>query len=442
MLKEELYYELTLSYYDLVKYLIKKYGPAQYDYFCNSNLKSKNPKVPRTSEGLYCHHIFEDRGLQLSTPSTARRQPLEWQNKENLVYCNLLEHLILHIKIEILRQKTRLMTPMEIEHFFVGGGVFFICSDINDLFKSKENLPAWKIRCFEEIKDNYEDYLLILNALLCYINWQYAGKRSNEYFLQEGSIVKFHDADGKILKLSPMKDRMLLRFNDGSEKEFFSFLASNQFTDKDYFDLVVKKFCRGRTKSYSEVYKDILTFDDERIESVAQALGVDFRGYGFPRFTEYKLDKRVCGSENLDEYISKGLPSYSNPHYATKLGIPHFWVGNIPRKVFNGDYYFVVRIRASFNIKAGKEAFVRCVYKAPFFKTTNDNNFLFKKGVIMKNSNDFDKPSGNPCEFRNNRGDKTRCTEVELTLGRDDFELFHERYNITSLTVLDGFWFS
>ncbi len=280
MLKEELYYELTLSYYDLIKHLIKKYGPAQYNYFCTSELKSKNPKIARTSEGLYCHHIFEDRGFQLSTPATARRQPLEWQNKENLVYCNLLEHLILHIKIEILRKKTRLMTPREIESFFVGGGVFYVCKDINDLFKSKEDLPAWKIRCFEEIKDNYEDYLLILNALLCYIDWQYIGKRSDEFFLQEGAIVKFHDGEGKIIELSPMRDKMLLSFSDGSEKKFPSFIASNQFTDKDYFDLIVKKFCGGRTKSYKEVYKDISTFYDERIESVAKSLSVDFRGYG------------------------------------------------------------------------------------------------------------------------------------------------------------------
>ncbi len=436
MLSEELYYELTLSYYDLVKHLIKKYGPAQYDYFCTPELKSKNPKVPRTSEGLYCHHIFEDRGLQLSTPITARRQPLEWQNKENLVYCNLLEHLLLHIKIEILRQKTRLMIPMGIETFFVGGGIFFVCNDINDLFKSKENFPVWKTRCFEEIKDNYEDYLLILNSLLCYINRQYIGKRSDKCFLRENSIVKFHDGEGKIIKLSPMKDRMLLRLSDGNEKEFPVFVACNHFTDKDYFDLILKKFCRGRTKSYEDVYKDILTFYDERIESFANALSIDFRGHGFPQFTDYELDKNMYGSENLDEYISKGLPSYSNPHYANNLGNPHFWAGNIPRKVLDGNCYFVVRIRASFNIKSGQEAFVRCIYRTPLLKITNENNFLFKKGVVIKNSNEYDR------ELRNKKNDKTQCKEVELTLGKDDFELFYERYNITSLTILDGFWFS
>lgn len=36
--------ELEMSYMKLVNYLLKKYGPAKYDYFCNESCKSKIQK--------------------------------------------------------------------------------------------------------------------------------------------------------------------------------------------------------------------------------------------------------------------------------------------------------------------------------------------------------------------------------------------------------------
>ena len=58
--------QLKMTYDELVDYLLKKYGPAQYDYFCNESCKSKNSKVSRTNEGLYCHHIDENKAISLA----------------------------------------------------------------------------------------------------------------------------------------------------------------------------------------------------------------------------------------------------------------------------------------------------------------------------------------------------------------------------------------
>ncbi len=35
----------------------------------------------------------------LSTPTYAKKNPFDYQKADHLVYCNLLEHLVLHIKI-------------------------------------------------------------------------------------------------------------------------------------------------------------------------------------------------------------------------------------------------------------------------------------------------------------------------------------------------------
>ena len=96
---EKMEKELAMPYDAYVKHLLEKYGHATCDYFRTSTCKSKNSKTSRTEEGLYCHHIDEDKAIMLSTPEVARLHPFEYQKADRLVYCNILEHLLLHIKI-------------------------------------------------------------------------------------------------------------------------------------------------------------------------------------------------------------------------------------------------------------------------------------------------------------------------------------------------------
>lgn len=96
---KELKYEKSLSYDQLTQFLLKKYGAAEYDYFCKSNCKTKDKRVSRTKEGLICHHICEKYALYLSDNVSASKKPFEYQKAENLCYCNYLEHFLLHIKI-------------------------------------------------------------------------------------------------------------------------------------------------------------------------------------------------------------------------------------------------------------------------------------------------------------------------------------------------------
>lgn len=101
---------LSLSYGDLLKELIEKYGKVTDDYFKEKsyirflNGEIKNPgkgKYTRSMEGLYCHHIFENKYENISNKDFIKefQYPYELQKKENLVYCNLIEHLILHALI-------------------------------------------------------------------------------------------------------------------------------------------------------------------------------------------------------------------------------------------------------------------------------------------------------------------------------------------------------
>ena len=183
---KELKYEKSLSYEQLIRYLLEKYGAAEYDYFCNSDCKTKDKRVPRTKEGLICHHICEKYALRLSDYMCAIREPFEYQKAENLCYCNYLEHLLLHIKIAYdyefymkdsktaYRERTeprpinwdtssaynmKKMIPLNF-------GMAYIRYDINELFASDGSKTGWKQRCYLEIKDNFEDYTDMLAELI------------------------------------------------------------------------------------------------------------------------------------------------------------------------------------------------------------------------------------------------------------------------------------
>lgn len=136
----------------MVDILLQKYGPSQYDYFCNESCKSKNKKTSRSNEGLFLHHIDENKEILLSSPDVAAIRPFAYQRADRLVYANYLEHLILHIKIvEEDNQKRGLGL----------GGVIMISSAISDYYRHKKAI-GWKINAVKCLIDNYDQYISIL----------------------------------------------------------------------------------------------------------------------------------------------------------------------------------------------------------------------------------------------------------------------------------------
>lgn len=101
---------LNLSYSDMVQHLIEKHGEVidnyykekSYNKFLNGEIKRiAYGKYTKTKEGLYCHHIMENEYENISNKEYIAhyKYPYEYHHKENLVYCDLIEHLILHALI-------------------------------------------------------------------------------------------------------------------------------------------------------------------------------------------------------------------------------------------------------------------------------------------------------------------------------------------------------
>ena len=127
----------VMKYDELCAYLLDKYGPVNGSYFINENCKSPNSKIKRSSEGLFIHHIKEDEFVQLNATQYAVLMPFEYQLGENLLYCDIIEHLLLHICIvkEFLVQKTE---GEEKVYVGIGGVINHIAPQIIDYINGYE----------------------------------------------------------------------------------------------------------------------------------------------------------------------------------------------------------------------------------------------------------------------------------------------------------------
>ena len=158
------YYQkiMQMSYDELVQYLINKYGPAKFDYFTNESCTAKNKNVTRTSEGLVCHHIDEDKAINLSTVEYAAQNPFEYQKANRLVYCNLLEHFLLHI---LIAEEPKNINANQNEIQGIGGAICFICKQLNDIYNGYKYDQQWFINIACKVKNDYDSYIMMLKRL-------------------------------------------------------------------------------------------------------------------------------------------------------------------------------------------------------------------------------------------------------------------------------------
>lgn len=148
-----------LNYYDYCVYLQKKYGEAQYDYMTKTF--NKNTKVTRTSEGLIAHHKMEIHMIMLSTKEIAEKCPFEWQQKQNIIYCDYLEHLLLHILISETPEP--ILPNIDVG---TGGVVNFLVPELNDFYSGWRPSTQWQKNCLSRVENDEDVYLELIHRFL------------------------------------------------------------------------------------------------------------------------------------------------------------------------------------------------------------------------------------------------------------------------------------
>ena len=144
------------SYVEYCDYLQSKYGIGLCDYMTKN--WNKNQKISRTKDGLYVHHKYEDHAILLSNPEYAKKNPYEWQLRENIVYCDLLEHLFLHILICEHPSKDKKQN----EKVGFGGVVNFIVPELNDVYSGWVPKQQWQLNCHNKIIDDKNVYFQLI----------------------------------------------------------------------------------------------------------------------------------------------------------------------------------------------------------------------------------------------------------------------------------------
>lgn len=118
--------------------LIKNYSYKDYCDYLNNKYDNYN------KEGLFKHHFYENEKANLSNSEIAKYATAE--EKETIVYCNYLEHLLLHIMIgEQTDPRKRLG---------LGGAINYIISDIENYYNN--NIKKYNDIYYNCLIDNKE----------------------------------------------------------------------------------------------------------------------------------------------------------------------------------------------------------------------------------------------------------------------------------------------
>ena len=157
------------GYEQYCDYLVNKHGAATEPYFTDTYwTKTRNkPKQPvankkatRTKEGLFMHHRQENHVASLSSPLVAANHDYELQSAENLVPCDYLEHLFLHILI------CENPAPFEGEHVGANGTLTWILPALVSFFEKKHIPLEWQIAAFERIEGDKEVYDTLIDRFI------------------------------------------------------------------------------------------------------------------------------------------------------------------------------------------------------------------------------------------------------------------------------------
>ena len=280
---QEFYYELSLPYSRLVSYLQDKYGMANGNYFLTPACASKNKRIMRSEEGLFCHHVKEDVEGDLSKQLVAKQAPYEWQCSKNLVYCNYLEHLILHVKIGVIQTTRRLSKPINLLSLLTQGASY-ICNYVNDLFMVPyENLSTLQKNYFNPIQDNYNDYLFLLRLIMYYTIHKYSGADKTE-IESDGTV----EAEGMKYRVQRNK-RYEMGFRDTNDRiitvDFFGKQQPERLVYLHWLNelrkgLSAMSVSKNENGCSDQIYKELLQIPESKsLTQYAELLDQDFQGY-------------------------------------------------------------------------------------------------------------------------------------------------------------------
>lgn len=143
------------TYNQYCNYLKEKYGLVPYKY---GSTKNKKP-------GLFIHHIGENEVAALSNIDVRKTTNSKYQEPDMLVYCDYLEHILLHIMIG--------KETAAVKNLGLDGPQRFIIPAVRNYFNFGIKHPTWNDAYYDLIKDDkdvYEKLFADYNTLIEHID--------------------------------------------------------------------------------------------------------------------------------------------------------------------------------------------------------------------------------------------------------------------------------
>ena len=231
---------LTLSYDAAVEILKFKYGTGLDDYyreksykrFLKKEIKSiTKGKYQRTSEGLYCHHIDENKYLNISNKDFIFRKkyPYDIQRKERLVYCDIFEHLILHA---LIAKETS-------GKFGVMGYVAYIYPMVVEWYIGQEKLfeKKWMITCYQRAYLEPEQTRQLLKKINPLLPKEYQTEGEIVYVTQEERLRIHEEQQKEFLERKAKWDKEMEEWRN----------EENKRKEKELRELTIE-FCKSYPK--------------------------------------------------------------------------------------------------------------------------------------------------------------------------------------------------
>ena len=145
------------SYNDYCAYLQNKYGLSPCNYTFGGGGKDK-----RSSDGLELHHIKENKITGLSNKEKASNYPIEYQQPQNLCYCDYLEHMLLHIMI--FEEDLEKNSDMDIMGIL--GVINHMVERLNDFYcNDLVGYKDYELNAYHKVKDDVDVYLKIIERI-------------------------------------------------------------------------------------------------------------------------------------------------------------------------------------------------------------------------------------------------------------------------------------
>lgn len=179
--------KLKKEYFNYCKYLQEKYGIPPKPYFYNEENRNKNQgNKHKKYSCVEIHHIQEIEVPGLSKKN-APKHPWTYHLPENLVYANIIEHLLLHSLINLLTSETGLLNR-------------FIAGKLTTAYLRNKWTNEKSAKQAEELINmfgGYENFQKIVEETLIIL-------LKNNYDMKFGELIYFHDKLGGNVKYSEL----------------------------------------------------------------------------------------------------------------------------------------------------------------------------------------------------------------------------------------------